>query len=122
MKNVVDISHDIPSLFHAATKAPREPDLSQEQFVKVQLLASTMDGAELPVGEATVPIADPMTESMNSWCLSGEIAGTGGFIYFSFGPFPFEVVDTIWRKALMEYRCNNRGFCSLITQVTPRIE
>ena len=111
-----------PLLAIPATKGPS--DLAQEQFVKVQLLASTMDGAELPVGEATVPIADPMTESMNSWCLFEQILGTGWFIYFSFGPFPSEVVDKNWRKApcLMEYRCNNRGFRSLISQVTPRIE
>ena len=66
-----------------ATKGPREPaDLAQEQFVKVQLLASTMDGAELPVGEATVPIADPMTESMNSWCLFEQTLGTALLICF----------------------------------------
>lgn len=43
---------------------------TEEQFVKVQILAIA-DGADLPVGEATVPIADPMAESMNSWWAQG---------------------------------------------------
>ena len=39
---------------------------SEEQFIKVQILGSS-DGSEVEVGEATVPIADPSAESMNSW-------------------------------------------------------
>ena len=39
----------------------------KEQFVKIQIVA-VADGTDVALGEATVPIADPMSESMNSWC------------------------------------------------------
>ena len=39
---------------------------AEEQFVKVVLLA-VVDGADVAVGEATIPIADPMAGQMTSW-------------------------------------------------------
>jgi len=54
----------------------RIPYNSREQFVKVAVYA-VADGADVPVGEATVPIADPKAETMTGWRLMQDFEETG---------------------------------------------
>ncbi|CAE6967720.1 NVL [Symbiodinium sp. CCMP2592] len=54
----------------------RIPYNSREQFVKVAVYA-VADGADVPVGEATVPIADPKAETMTRWRLMQDFEETG---------------------------------------------
>ncbi|CAE7934546.1 NVL, partial [Symbiodinium necroappetens] len=54
----------------------RIPYNSREQFVKVAVYA-VADRADVPVGEATVPIADPKAETMTGWRLMQDFEETG---------------------------------------------
>eukprot|EP00931_Biecheleriopsis_adriatica_P048791 TRINITY_DN2819_c0_g2_i1.p1 TRINITY_DN2819_c0_g2~~TRINITY_DN2819_c0_g2_i1.p1 ORF type:complete len:534 (+),score=97.79 TRINITY_DN2819_c0_g2_i1:55-1656(+) len=57
-------------------KVWRLPYNSREQFVKVAIYGDA-DGADILVGEATIPIADPSCEQLNDWRLMRDFEERG---------------------------------------------
>ncbi|CAJ1435014.1 unnamed protein product [Effrenium voratum] len=69
----------LTAFYQSETLEPRERRKSApqaEQFVKVVLLA-VVDGADVAVGEATIPIADPMAGQMTSWRIMRDFEERG---------------------------------------------